>query len=104
MKRVTSVLQYQNDNNQKLSRKGEGEGNHDEIITLKKYNRRAYWTIGKRINMIIDHITARSSSTFVVSKHLKINKKYVHVNNVNTLARESKEFARKILEEIYSKQ
>ena len=54
--------------------------------------------LGKRIK---DHITTRSSSTSAVSEHLKTAKYHFDSDKVKILAREPKDFSRKILEAIH---
>ena len=54
--------------------------------------------LGKRVK---EHITTRSSSTSAVSEHLKTEKHHFDPNKVKILARETKDFARKILEAIH---
>ena len=54
--------------------------------------------LGKRIK---EHITTRSSSTSAVSEHLKTAKHHFDPDKVKILAREPKDFSRKILEAIH---
>ena len=54
--------------------------------------------LGKRIK---EHITTRSSSTSAVSEHLKTAKNHFDPDKVKILAREPKDFSRKILEAIH---
>ena len=54
--------------------------------------------LGKRIK---EHITTRSSSTLAVSEHPKTAKHHFDPDKVKKLAREPKDFSRKILEAIH---